>query len=215
MSSPNSLELLLVDDHAVVRAGYRRLLEQSGPDWQVAEAESGETAYRLFSERRFDVVVMDLSLPGMSGLETLRRMIRRDACARVLVFSMHDQAVFAEQALEAGAAGYITKSSAPEILVEAVISVATGHSYLGSDISRALAGHRAAPESTAISQLSPREFEIFRLLAEGRGVADIAELLNIGYKTAANYSSTVRDKLDLNNTADLTRLAIREGIVRP
>ncbi len=210
------LRILLVDDHAVVRAGYRRLLEQADVDWVVEEAATGEGAYRLSHETAFDVVVMDLSLPGMSGIETLRRMRKRDARIRVLVFSMHDQAVFAEQALEAGAAGYITKSSAPEVLVEAVAGVAAGGRFLGPDVRDALNLHQGEGNvGDALRSLSPREFEIFRLLAEGRGVSEIAELLNLGYKTVANYSTIIRDKLGTANTADLTRLAIREGIVSP
>lgn len=210
------LRILLVDDHAVVRAGYRRLLEQADSNWVVEEAATGEGAYRLGGEKQFDVVVMDLSLPGISGIEALRRMKKREPGLRILVFSMHDQAVFAEQALEAGADGSITKSSAPEVLVEAVARVAEGGRFLGSDVNDAMAAHRGEgnPED-ALRSLSPREFEIFRLLAEGRGVAEIADTLNLGYKTVANYSSIVRDKLGMANTADLTRLAIREGVVRP
>jgi DNA-binding NarL/FixJ family response regulator len=207
----NGLHLLLVDDHAVVRTGYRRLLEQADPDWSVAEAATGEAAYRMFAQQRFDVVVMDISLPGMSGLETLRRMRARTPGTRVLVFSMHDEAVFAEQALAAGACGYITKMSASEVLVEAVHTIADGGHYVGEDIRRTLTGGHSGPDLTA---LSPREFEIFRLMAEGRGVSDIARLLNIGYKTAANYCTRIRDKLGIGNGAQLARLAIREGVVR-
>ncbi|MCK8517084.1 response regulator transcription factor [Methylonatrum kenyense] len=210
------LRILLVDDHAVVRAGYRRLLEQADSAWVVEEAATGEGAYKRTGQTPFDVVVMDLSLPGISGVEALRRMKRREPEVRVLVFSMHDQAVFAEQALEAGADGYITKSSAPEVLVEAVSRVAEGGRFLGADVQEAMVAHQGDgnPED-ALRNLSPREFEIFRLLAEGRGVAEIAETLNLGYKTVANYSSIVRDKLGMANTADLTRLAIREGVVQP
>ncbi|RFA25848.1 DNA-binding response regulator [Alkalilimnicola ehrlichii] len=214
MSFPVSvgLRLLLVDDHAVVRTGFRRLLEQAGPSWQVCEAESGEQAYVLFAAGDFDVVVLDLSLPGMSGLETLRRLRRRAGNARVLVFSMHDQGVFVEQALAAGAQGYITKSSAPQVLVDAVLAVAAGERYLHEGLALALEQDTAGGES-ALRNLSAREFEIFRLLAEGRCTHGIAALLNISYKTVANHACSIKDKLGLSNAADLTRLAIREGVV--
>ncbi|ABI58062.1 response regulator [Alkalilimnicola ehrlichii MLHE-1] len=207
---PGPLTLLLVDDHAVVRAGYRRLLEQASRCWQVTEADSGESAYRACARERFDVVVMDISLPGISGLETLARLQRRAPEIRVLIFSMHEEPVFAEQALSGGAAGYITKSSAPEVLVEAVQRIAAGGHYLGPDVR---CRHGDA-DTAGLQSLSAREFEIFRLLAEGCGSAEIARLLNISYKTVANYGSGIREKLALNNVAEMTRLAIRAGVIK-
>lgn len=206
------VDVLLVDDHAVVRAGYRRLLESTGGIRVAAEAERGEQAYTLFLEHPVDVVVIDISLPGMSGIEALSRILRRDASARVLVFSMYEEVIFARQALEAGALGYVTKRSAAEVLVEAVNAVAAGRRYLSEDVREAA---ESRDRSVPLSELAPREFEVFRLLAEGRDAREIASILSVSYKTVANYSTAIREKLGVSNTAGLTRLAVREGVVAP
>ncbi|SEP11647.1 response regulator [Aquisalimonas asiatica] len=203
--------LLLVDDHAVVRIGYRRLLEQAQAGWEVEEADSGEAACRLCAERTYSVVVLDLALPGISGLETLRRIRARNPGQRVLVMSMHEQHAFVRQALEAGAMGYVTKSSAPETLTTALARVLDGHRFLGPDLAAEPSGARRA--DAGLDTLSPREFEIFRMLAAGRRTADIAATLNISYKTAANCSTRIRGKLAVGAPADLTRLAIRAGVM--
>lgn len=207
------ITVLLVDDHAVVRAGYRRLLEQHPGVRVVAEAGSGEQAYQCFVRERPDVVVMDLKLPGMGGLEAIRRILRRDPGARILVFSMYEEALFAERAMQAGAVGYITKSSAPEVLIEAVERVSSGRIFLGPDIREELALAERKREANPLGKLSPREFEVFRLLAEGRGTADIARLLGVSYKTVANYSTGLRNKLQVSTTAELVHLAIQHGVV--
>lgn len=202
--------LLLVDDHAVVRAGYRRLLEQSGGNWLVEEAGSGEDACLRCTERTFSLVVLDLSLPGLSGLETLRRIRAHHPDQRVLVMSMHDQSTFVEQAVSAGATGYVTKASAPETLTRAVERVLEGHRFLGPDLAAPTGPGEAAD---SLGTLSPREFEIFRMLAAGERVSQIATTLSISYKTAANCSTRIRQKLAASGPADLTRLAIRAGIM--
>lgn len=206
------IDVLLVDDHAVVRAGYRRLLESLGGIRVTAEADSGEAAYCSFLEQGCDVVVLDVSLPGMSGIETLSRMVRRDPGAQVLVFSMYEELIFARQALEAGALGYVTKRSAAEVLVAAVKAVAAGQRYLSDDVAGAAT---LQDQSVPLSDLAPREFEIFRLLAEGREAREIASLLSISYKTVANYATAIREKLGVSNAAGLARLAVREGVVAP
>ena len=209
------IRVLLVDDHAVVRAGYRVLL-QSSPDIEiVGEAESGEQACRLFAELQPDVVIMDLSLPGIGGLEAIRRIVSRDPGAKILVFSMHEDTVFVEQALQAGARGYITKSSAPEVLVEAVKRIAAGSIHLDAEIAQRLAFQKTRGKSTPFVGLSTREFEIFCLLAEGLNVTDIAKRLSLSYKTVANYSTQIKAKLQVGSIAELARLAIRHGVVKP
>ena len=209
------IRVLLVDDHAVVRAGYRVLL-QSSADIEIAgEAESGEQACRLFAELQPDVVIMDLSLPGIGGLEAIRRIVSRDPGARILVFSMHEDTVFVEQALQAGARGYITKSSAPEILVESVKRIAAGNIHLDADIAQRLAFQKTRGKSTPFVDLSTREFEIFCLLAEGLNVTEIAKRLSLSYKTVANYSTQIKAKLQVGSVAELARLAIRHGVVKP
>jgi DNA-binding NarL/FixJ family response regulator len=205
--------VLLVDDHAVVRAGYRLLL-QSAPEIEVvAEADSGELGCRLFAELAPDVVVMDLSLPGIGGLEAIRRIVQRDAKAKVLVFSMHEDTLFVEQALAAGARGYVTKSSAPHVLVAAVKQIAAGGQPLAADVAQRLKFARGRGGNSPLKELSTREFEIFCLLAEGLSSAEIAKRLSLSHKTVANYGTQLKAKLGVGTVAELTRLAIRHGVV--
>jgi DNA-binding NarL/FixJ family response regulator len=204
--------VLLVDDHAVVREGYRRLLEVRGIV-VAAEAGDGEQACRLFNAQCCDVVIMDISLPGIGGLETMSRMLERDTRAKVLVFSMHEDTVFTSQAFAMGARGYITKSSAPEVLVEAVRVIAAGGHYVGHDVAQKLViqglGGRAGPFST----LTERELEVSRLLAAGHPIAGISRMLGINVKTIANYQSSIRQKLGIENSVQLLRVAMDHGLV--
>jgi two-component system, NarL family, invasion response regulator UvrY len=209
------IRALLVDDHPVVRAGYKLLLEQGEEIEVVAEAESGELACRHYVDFLPDVVIMDLSLRGMSGLEAIRRIISRDANAKILVFSMHEDTMFAEQAIAAGAYGYLTKSSAPHVLVDAAKLVAAGSRYLDAEIARRLAFQNAGGRSAALKSLSTREFEIFCLLAGGETSAEIGKRLSLSPKTVANYATQIKTKLGVNTIAELTRLAIRQGIIAP
>ncbi len=206
------IRLLLVDDHAVVRAGYRHLL-QSVPNLQVlAEASSGEEACQLYAELKPDLVVMDLSMPGIGGLEALRRLRARDARARVLIFTMHDDAVFPARALEAGASGYLSKSSPPERLLDAIRAIARGRKYLGDDIAQRVAVSRVTGDRTLLG-LTPREFEVFVRLAEGEAPAEIAGSLCLDYKSIINVQGRIREKLGVQNTAQLVRLAVRAGVI--
>lgn len=206
-----SIRVLLVDDHAVVRAGYGRLLKMAGDIEVVGEADSGERAYALCREQAFDVIVMDLSLPGMSGIEATRRICSRNPGTRILVFSVHEEEIFVRRALAAGATGYIGKRAVADVLIDAVRQVARGKRYIGA----ALVDEDAAPfeAENPLARLSSREFEIFRLLASGASVNAIAEELFLSPKTVANHASRLRAKLGLGGTADLTRLAIRTGVV--
>jgi two-component system, NarL family, invasion response regulator UvrY len=207
------IKVLLVDDHAVVRAGYRTLLEDSTTLQIVAEADTGETAIRLFDELAPDVVIMDLSLPGISGLEAIRRIVQRKRDAWVLAFSMHEDTIFVEQALQAGARGYIGKSSAPTILVEAVKAIAAGNIYLDPEIAQRLAFQKTRGPNSPIGGLSTREFEIFCLLSEGSTVADVAKRLALSSKTVANYATQIKSKLGVSTVAEMARIAIRNGFV--
>ena len=213
--SEKKIRILLVDDHAVVRAGYRMLLKNSEDIEVVAEADSGERACKAFADLKPDVVVMDLSMPGIGGLEAIRRIIARDTNAKILVFSMHEDTVFVEQALQAGAQGYLTKSSAPEILVEAIKELAAGRSHIDSEIVQRLAIQKSRGKDSPFSGLSTREFEIFCLLAEGLNTSEIAKRLSLSYKTVANYSTQIKSKLNVSTIAELARLAIRHNIVNP
>jgi DNA-binding NarL/FixJ family response regulator len=207
------VRVLLVDDHAVVRAGYRLLLQNAPEIEVVGEADSGELACRLFAELAPDVVVMDLTLPGIGGLEAMRRIVQRDPKAKVLVFSMHEDTLFVEQALAAGARGYVTKSSAPHVLVGAVKQVAAGAQPLAGDIAQRLKFARGRGADSPLKDLSTREFEIFCLLAEGLGSAEIAKRLSLSHKTVANYGTQLKSKLRVASVAELTRLAIRHGVI--
>jgi len=213
MIERKKIRVLLADDHAVVRAGYRVLLQNTNDIEVVAEADSGERACRAFADLQPDVVVMDLTMPGIGGLEAIRRMVARDPNARILVFSMHEDTVFVEQALQAGAQGYITKSSAPEILVEAIRELASGKSHIDTEIVQRLAFQKARGKDSPFSNLSTREFEIFCLLAEGLNTSEIAKRLSLSYKTIANYSTQIKGKLNVSTVAEIARLAIRHNII--
>lgn len=212
-NSPVPIRVMLVDDHAVVRAGYRMLLKNSSDIEVIAEADNGEMGCKYYVELQPDVVVMDLSLPGIGGLEAIRRIIARDPAARVLVFSMHEDTIFVEQALQAGARGYMTKSGAPEGLIEAVRTLHGGKTYLDKNIAERLAFQKMRGKDTPFSGLSTREFEIFCLLAEGHNTSEIAKRLSLSYKTVANYSTQIKNKLEVNSIAEIARLAIRHHIV--
>jgi two-component system invasion response regulator UvrY len=214
MNEPASrIRALLVDDHPVVRAGYRLLLESTAEIEVVAEADSGELACRHFIDCRPDIVIMDLSLRGMGGLEATRRILARDPAARVLVFSMHEDTMFAEQSLAAGASGYLTKSSAPRTLIEAARQIAAGGRYLDPALAQRLAFRQTGGRAEPFRKLSTREFEILCLLARGETTADIAARLSLSGKTVANYATRIRAKLGVATSAELTRLAIRHGVV--
>jgi DNA-binding NarL/FixJ family response regulator len=209
------IRVLLVDDHAVVRAGYRQLLSNRPDLAVVGEADSGEMACRLFVELSPDVVAMDLTLPGISGLEAIRRIIAREPRARILVFSMHEETVFVDQAIGAGARGYLGKGSVPDMLVDAIRAVASGKTYLEPVLAQRLAFQKTRDRDSPFTQLSTREFEICCLLAEGCNTSEIAKRLSLSYKTVANYSSQIKSKLNVGTVAELARLAIRHKIVAP
>jgi len=207
------IKLMLVDDHAIVRSGFRRLLEQEPHLHIVAETDSGERAYALYVKEMPDVVVMDLSMPGMSGFETIRRIVARDPAARILVFSMHEDAMRAERAIQLGARGYVTKSSAPEVLAKAIVEVAAGRLFLSADIAQSIAQSKLAGEDNPLKILTAREFEIFRLLVAGRGAADIARILNLSAKTVANNRTLINQKLRASGDVELVLLALRHKLV--
>jgi DNA-binding NarL/FixJ family response regulator len=209
------IRVLLVDDHPVVRAGYRRLLEQSGDIQVIAEAGDAEGAYLAFAAENPDVCVTDLSLPGAGGLDLLRKILGRDLNARVLVFSMYDSAQIVKRALGSGACGFVSKNAAPDSLVAAVRAAYSGQRYLSADLSPALLHdeHSNDSEVARLATLSQREFEVFRLLAEGRSPADCARLLNLSPKTVANNQSQIKDKLGVATSAALVHLALRNGVI--
>ena len=209
------ISILLADDHVVVRAGYRRLLENT-PDIEViAEVASGEDAYSRYCEQHPDVVVMDLTMPGMGGLEASRRILAHDDNAKILVFSVHENEVMLNRALDLGVLGYISKRSASQVMIEAVRQVASGEMYVGQEMMPFLVRRTTSPDSERVAGLSPREFEVLRLLADSKSVSDIADLLNLSPKTVGHHMTHIKTKLGIDNIAGLTRLAIRLGIITP
>lgn len=207
------IDVLLVDDHPVVRSGYARLLQTGGDIRVVAEAADADAGYLAYIEHSPTVTVTDLSLPGSSGIDLIRRIRAREGAARVLVFSVHDEAVVVDKALQSGASGFISKRSAPEVLLEAVRMVAKGERYLSDDVRRVVEHRSPDAERAIINDLSPREFEVFRLLAQGLSVAECAVMLNLSQKTVANYQALIKEKLGVGTSAALVHLALRLGVV--
>ena len=206
--------IVLVDDHAVVRAGVRRLLEQEPLFEVIGEAESGEKAYQIFGELKPDVMVMDLSMPGMGGLEGIRRILMRYEKAKILVLSMHEDLSFANQALKLGAKGYLTKNTLADDLVKSIETVTQGDVFLSDEIAKKMAMQSISGNQDPVHELSAREFEIFRLLAEGLDIDAIASTLNISSKTVSNYQTMIKQKLNINTPIELIRYAIKEGVIK-
>ena len=204
---------MLVDDHAIVREGYRSLLQKQDNMMVVAEASDGAQAYLKYKEHKPDIVIMDISMPGQGGLEAISRIKLLDSSARIIVFSMHQNPSFALQATRAGAIGYVTKSSDPEVLIRAIYDAQQNKHTLSADIAQALALEKLGTESSALDQLTVREFEILRMLVEARSTQDIADTLNISPKTVSNSHYIIKKKLNVNSDIELTHLAIKMNIL--
>jgi DNA-binding NarL/FixJ family response regulator len=209
MAKP-SIKVLLVDDHAVVRAGYKRYLELDTQIEVIGEAENGGQAYALLSELTADVIVMDLSMPGRGGLESIRHILQRYPEQRILVFTMHENTALATQALRAGVKGYLTKSVSPDLIVDAIHQIMQGGQPIDADLATAI--KQSELESAPHLQLAPREFEIFRLLANGQSVDEIGQRLHIGVKTVSNYQTTIRQKLGVTTAIELHQYARQHGL---
>lgn len=208
------IEVLLADDHAVVRTGFRLLLQAADDIAVVAEAGSGEDAYRLFGELHPDVVVMDLAMPGIGGIEAVRRIVARDHDAKVLALSAHEDLSHPRRVLQAGALGYLTKRGAPEALIDAVREVAQGRRVIDPAIAQKMAlqslgGDAANP----VEQLSEREFAVFIQLARGQSVNAIAAVLSLSPSTIGTHLYNIKQKLGVGNQSELTLLAIRHGLI--
>ena len=204
------MKILIVDDHAIVRDGLRRMLA-TVQQVEVVEAANGRDALALARSERPDLVMLDLNLPGLGGLELISRMLMDDRSRRILVLSMHAEPLYATRALDAGAIGYLSKNASPDELLEAVRKVAAGGRYVEADIAQAIAV-QGATAGEPIGRLSTRDLEILRLLAAGKSLAEIAEALGVGYKTVANTCTQIKTKLGLSRTADLVRFSIEMGV---
>ena len=200
------MKLLLVDDHAVVREGVRRLLSVS-LEAPLLEAQTGREALTVFRAEKPEVVILDLNLPGSGGLDLLRRLLIEDPKTKVLIFSMHTTPLYVARALQAGAKGYISKSAGAEELVEAIRTVMAGGKYVERELAADLAVNVLGSDDSG-KPLSPRELDIMRLLAKGKGLSDIADALGISYKTVANTCTSIKHKLLVDRTSDLIRLAV-------
>ncbi len=207
------IKIMLVDDHAIVREGYRSLLQKQDNMRVIAEANDGAQAYLSYKEHQPDIVIMDISMPGQGGLEAISRIKQFAADAKIIVFSMHQNPSFAVQATRAGASGYVTKSSDPEVLIRAIYDVQQGKYTLSADIAQALALEKLGTDSVALDQLTVREFEILRMLVEAKPTQDIADTLNISPKTVANAHYIIKKKLGVTSDIELTHLAIKMNIL--
>jgi len=207
----NAMRVLIVDDHPIVASGCRTVLADE-PEIAVLEAANAESAERVFLAEHPDICVIDINLPTVSGFELLRRILAHDAAARIIMFSMNDDPVFVARAIKSGAKGYVSKTGDPNDLVEAIREVGKGGVYLPPAIARSMAFAGPDFATSPLSKLNAREMEILRLLSAGKTLSEIAFLVHSPYKTVANTSSIMRQKLGVRTSAELVRLAIESGV---
>ncbi|MET0971120.1 MAG: response regulator transcription factor [Tardiphaga sp.] len=205
------MRVLIVDDHPIVASGCRAVFADE-PDITLLEAADADSGERAFIDEKPDICVVDINLPTVSGFELARRLLLRDAAARIIMFSMNDDPVFAARAIDAGAKGYVSKSGDPHDLVEAVHEVGRGGVYLPASMAKSIAFSAKALAQSPLAKLSPREMEILRLLGAGNSLAEIAWMVHSSYKTVANTSSIMRQKLGVRSSIELARFAIESGI---
>ncbi|MFM1978731.1 MAG: Response regulator UvrY [Pseudomonadota bacterium] len=213
MSSP--IKVLLVDDHAVVRMGFKMLLESAEDIKVIAEAESGEQGVKFYVEHQPDVVVMDITMPGIGGLEAIDRIMAKDNSAKILVLSAHEDSVHPKRVLNAGAMGYLTKRSAAEELIKAIRMVASRKMYLEANIAQQMAIQQLNGEKNPVDVLSDREFEVFMSLAKGQTTNEIAEILSLSPRTVGTHLYNIKQKLNANNSAEIALIAMRSGLIDP
>jgi two-component system invasion response regulator UvrY len=209
------IRVVLTDDHAVVRMGFRLLLQGTHDIEVVGEAESGEDAVKRFVELRPDVLVMDLSMPGMGGLEAVTRVLAKDDNARILILSAHEDTIHPKRVLKAGAAGYLSKRSAAEELIQAIRQVASGKMYMEAAIAQQMAVEQISGDKSPVDVLSAREFEVFLALAKGQSVNDIAAVLHLSPRTVGTHLYNIKQKLGASNQAELAIMAVRAGLLEP
>lgn len=207
------IKVILVDDHAVVRAGFKMLLATNSQIEVIAEAERGEEAIQLYQSLRPDVMVMDISMPGIGGLEAIRRICIRDKLAKILVFSVHNDQAFINQSMKAGAKGFISKNSAADTLIDAIQQIVKGQNYIESDLDLGDNSEGKADLQAVIDAFTTREFDVLIGLAKGKTAHIISDELCLSYKTVANYSTSIRKKLKVSTVAELTHIALLYGIV--
>jgi two-component system invasion response regulator UvrY len=209
----STINVMLVDDHAVVRMGFKLLLESDPEIKVIAEAESGEQAIQRFVEFKPHVIVMDITMPGMGGLEAIERILAKDNHAKILVLSAHEDSVHPKRVLNAGAMGYLTKRSAAEEMIKAIRIVATGKRYLEASVAQQMAIQQLSGEQNPVDVLSPREFEVFMALAKGKTTNEIAETLFLSPRTVGTHLYNIKQKLNANNSAEIALIAMRSGLL--
>jgi two-component system, NarL family, invasion response regulator UvrY len=211
----SQINVMLVDDHAVVRMGFKMLLESDSDIKVVAEAENGETAIKAYMEHKPNVVVMDITMPGMGGLEAIERILAKDSNAKILVLSAHEDSVHPKRVLNAGAMGYLTKRSAAEELIKAIRTVASGKKYLEAGVAQQMAIQQLSGDQSPVDVLSEREFEVFMSLAKGKTTNEIAENLFLSPRTVGTHLYNIKQKLNANNSAEIALIAMRSGLLEP
>ena len=211
----NVISVMLVDDHAVVRMGFKMLLESDQDIKVIAEAESGEAAIKAYVEHQPQVVVMDITMPGIGGMEAIERILAKDNHARILVLSAHEDSVHPKRVLNAGAMGYVTKRSAAEELIKAIRSVAQGKKYIEASVAQQMAIQQLSGEQNPVDVLSEREFEVFMSLARGKSTNEIAETLFLSPRTVGTHLYNIKQKLNAQNSAEIALIAMRCGLLEP
>ena len=207
------INVMLVDDHAVVRMGFKMLLETDADIKVVCEAESGEQAIQRYMEFKPHVVVMDITMPGIGGLEAIERILAKESAARILVLSAHEDSVHPKRVLNAGAMGYLTKRSAAEEMIKAIRVVASGKKYLEAGVAQQMAIQQLSGDQNPVDVLSPREFEVFMALAKGKTTNEIAETLFLSPRTVGTHLYNIKQKLNANNSAEIALIAMRSGLL--
>jgi two-component system invasion response regulator UvrY len=207
------INVMLVDDHAVVRMGFKMLLESDSDIKVIAEAESGELAIQRYMEHKPNVVVMDITMPGIGGLEAIERILAKDSTAKILVLSAHEDSVHPKRVLNAGAMGYLTKRSAAEELIKAIRTVASGKKYLEASVAQQMAIQQLSGDQNPVDVLSPREFEVFMALAKGKTTNEIADTLFLSPRTVGTHLYNIKQKLNANNSAEIALIAMRSGLL--
>ena len=211
----SKIKVLLVDDHSVVRMGFKMLIEAESDMEVISEAESGEDGIKVFKELKPDLVVMDITMPGIGGLESIERILAYDKNAKILVLSAHEDSVHPKRVLNAGALGYLTKRSAAEELIKAIRSVHSGKKFLEADIAQQMAITQLSGENNPVEVLSDREFEVFMALAKGKSTNEIAETMHLSPRTVGTHLYKIKQKLNANNSAEIALIAIRCGLLEP
>ena len=211
----SQIKILLVDDHAVVRMGFKMLIQAEDDITVIGEAESGEVAIKLFQELKPDIIVMDITMPGIGGLEAIDRIIAKDKNTKILVLSAHEDSVHPKRVLNAGAMGYLTKRSAAEELIKAIKSIHQGKRYLEPNIAQQMAITQLSGETNPVEILSDREFEVFIALAKGKSTNEIADTLCLSPRTVGTHLYNIKQKLNANNSAEIALIAIRCGLIDP